>query len=158
MQLNSQFLLQGGDAAPDSQFQRIMNGLHLHSDSWECQGNIHLHDIEANHQSWSHNQAILMAARAARSIAQSSSCWWVSLNPQVRNSTLKPGSLCSCKVAATQRGRSTVCYRRWPHAALTYQFDGQGFRGPSYRITKQLCNLFNYDLALIFLAFSCGST
>ena len=108
MQLNNQFLLEGGDAAPDSHLQRIMNGLHLHSDSWECQGNIHLHDIEANHQSWNHNQAILMAARAARSIAQSSSCWWVSLNPQVRNSTLKPGSLCSCKVVATQRGRSTV--------------------------------------------------
>jgi hypothetical protein len=89
MELNSQFLLEGGDATPDSHLQRIMNGLHLHSDSWECQGNIHWHDIEANRQSWIHNQAILMAARAARSIAQSSSCWWVSLNPQVRNSTVR---------------------------------------------------------------------
>ena len=108
MKLNNQFLLEGGDAAPDSHFQRIMNGLHLHSDSWECQGNIHLHDIEANHQSWNHIQAILMAARAAMSIAQSSSCWWVSLNPQARNTTLQPGSLCSCQVVAMQRGRSTV--------------------------------------------------
>jgi hypothetical protein len=97
--------------------------------------------------------------------------WWqqerleASLNPQAAGgyrSTPKWGIQPSGKSMFVQgrcyATRAVNCYGRWPHAALTYQFDGQGFRGPSYRITKQLCNLLNYDLALIFLAFSCGST